>query len=898
MNYKSTNNPIKKTDKTIMESSEITPMMAQYKSIKDNHQDNLLFYRMGDFYEMFFEDAIAASNTLGITLTKRGKYQGEDIPMCGVPVHASEGYLARLIKNGFRVAICEQVENPEEAKKRGYKAVVKREVIRVVTPATITEEALLDSRSANYLAAFCQIEKTIGLAWCDISTGKFYTLNLSESSIETELERIRPGEILISESLYSKYLSSENLAEYRDVIVSTPENYFNIKKAEHRLCEAFRVSSSSAFGVFSELEISSAAAIIEYLNITQKGILPRLIFPNSMNSDETMSIDVSTRRNLEIMESLSGEKGSSLFDIIDLTVTGPGSRALCDRLSAPLKNPKIISDRLDAVAWFINSETVRDRLRQILASIPDLARVLGRITTYRSGPRDLAAIRDGLAIIPILRDIFSNYSFENEVPKEINNLLKDLGEHSELVNLLTKALIETPPVISREGNFVRLGYDKKLDHLVALRDEGRKLMAELAERYRNDTGITSLKIKHNNVLGYFIEVTSGKTEQLGDSFIHRQTLTNSSRYTTIELSDLEQNIVTASEKALANELYIFDELIKKVITNADSIAVAGDALANLDLSAALALLARERNYSRPIIDDTLEFDIRHGRHPVVEFLGNIETGFISNNCKLADSEKLWLLTGPNMAGKSTFLRQNALISILAQMGSYVPAEYAHIGVIDKLFSRVGAADDLARGRSTFMVEMIETAAILNQATKRSLVILDEIGRGTATFDGLSIAWATVEHLHNVNSCRALFATHYHELTKLNEQLTSLSCQTMRVKEWKGEVVFLHEVTAGTADRSYGIHVARLAGLPDTVIARAKEVLTLVESGEENNLIRNIGKGLPLFSNITDENSGVPSESNAEENFEDQIKSLLANVKPDNLTPREALDLIYKLCSIL
>ncbi|MBR71992.1 MAG: DNA mismatch repair protein MutS [Rhodospirillaceae bacterium] len=898
MDQEKVNHGKTRSHRTDKKNGEMTPMMLQYQKIKAEHPNDLLFYRMGDFYELFFEDAKIAAKSLNITLTQRGKNLGKDIPMCGVPVHASEIYLARLIKNGFRVAICEQVEDPIEAKKRGHKAIVKREVVRVVTPATVTEDSLLNSRTSNYLASICKMEGIIGIAWCDISTGKFYTLSTLENLISSELERLKPREILVSEKLQSEYGFSQKVENYRDKIVSVPDTYFNFKEAEKRLCEVFQVTTSSAFGQYSDTEITSSAAIIEYLKITQKEILPKLNFPNSVNLDEIMSIDASTRRNLEILESLSEEKKSSLFDVINMTVTAAGSRALSERLSAPLKNPVLITNRLDAVSWFFKYEKIRSDLRQILNSLPDISRIVARISLGRSGPRDLLAISNGLAVVSTVRNILCESFFDFEMPQEISDLLTDLGQHEDMVSLIHNAISEMPPLLARDGNFIRQGFDKKLDQLVALRDEGKKLITDLENRYREEYKITSLKIKHNNVLGYFIEVTTPNIEKLGDMFIHRQTLTTSARYNTIELSDLEQKITSASEEALQNELLIYDKLLKKVKNNSDSISLTADALANLDLYTSLALLAVEKNYTRPIVDDSLEFDIRGGRHPVVEATGNIETSFISNDCNLGKSEKLWLLTGPNMAGKSTFLRQNALISILAQMGSYVPADYAQIGVIDKLFSRVGAADDLARGRSTFMVEMIETAAILNQATGSSFVILDEIGRGTATFDGLSIAWATVEHLHEVNRCRGLFATHYHELTKLSDQLTSLSCKTMRVKEWNGDVVFLHEVTTGAADRSYGIHVARLAGLPKTVIERAKEVLSLVESGEKDFSNTGLDEGLPLLlinSDTKTLNSKVMTEENK---LKERICSLVEEINPDELTPKEALEFLYKLRKVL
>jgi len=870
--------------------SSVTPMMAQYLAIKVEHDDALLFYRMGDFYELFFDDAVAAAEALDITLTHRGKHEGAEIPMCGVPVHAADGYLAQLIRKGFRVAVCEQTENPAEAKKRGPKSVVNREVVRLVTPGTLTEDALLDARAANHLAALARAEGHYALAWCDMSAGKFVVTSVSARAIDAELARIDAGEILVSEGLLGEESLFEVFAEWKDALASQPAALFDSQAAERRLCDVFRVESLEAFGSFSRAEISAAGAIVEYVRLTQKGQIPRLAPPVRLETGQTMSIDAATRRNLELTESLSGDRRASLIGMIDRTVTGAGARELAGRLAAPLTSSTDIGDRLDGVTFFFESTDARDALRDHLRQVPDLSRALGRITVGRASPRDLGAIRDGLAKVPAIRDALARATNELAgMPRDIKTLSQGLGEHITLVERFRRALVESPPMLIRDGGFIARGYHEALDELVTLRDDGRRLVTELGERYRRETGIASLKVKHNNVLGYFVDVTAAHADKLGEDFIHRQTLASAMRFTTTELGELEQRINTAAGKALALEMTLFEDLVAEAVLRADDIARAADALAGLDVAAGLAALAAERRYTRPAVDDTLAFAITGGRHPVVEALATGSADFVPNDCNLFEDQRLWLLTGPNMAGKSTFLRQNALIAILAQIGSYVPAEHAHIGVIDRLFSRVGAADDLARGRSTFMVEMIETAAILNQAGERALVILDEIGRGTATFDGLSIAWATVEHLHEVNRCRALFATHYHELTTLAANLSSLACHTMRVKEWQGDVVFLHEVTAGAADRSYGIHVARLAGLPAPVVGRATEVLEQLERDNKGGAVSRLADDLPLFSA-----SGSPGPAGANVAAPDLLRETLAAVSPDELSPRDALSLIYRL----
>src|SRR6188508_1145854 len=826
------------------DAGRVTPMMEQYQDIKAAHPDCLLFYRMGDFYELFFADAEIASRALGIVLTKRGKHLGVDIPMCGVPIERADEYLHRLIAQGHRVAVCEQLEDPAEARKRGAKSVVRRDVVRLVTPGTLTEDTLLDARRNNYLLAVARArlsgdDSRFALAWIDISTGEFRVSECDRAMLSAEIARLEPGEIIVSDALYGE----PDLAVFwRSLPAVTPlaRDVFDGATAERRLTSFFAVSTSEAFGALTRLEITAAAACVTYVERTQIGQRPPLSPPLRESTGASMAIDQATRGNLELMRTLSGDRRGSLLDAIDRTVTAAGSRLLAQRLSAPLTDPAQIARRLDSVASFAGDAAARAEARSRLHAAPDLARSLSRLAVGRGGPRDLAAIRDGMLAAADLAGAM-------QACRKPDGML---------AAELSAALAAELPAFKREGGFVREAYDKALEESRALRDESRRFVAALQARYAEDTGIRILRIKHNNVLGYFVEVTAQHGERLmgapfNGTFIHRQTLAGQVRFTTTELGELEAKIASAAERALGLELEIFERLVAAVMAQSVNIKECAEALSALDVASALSHLAVERDYVRPQVDDSHAFVIEGGRHVVVEqALSRDGTPFIANDCDLSPppqtgAGRIWLLTGPNMAGKSTFLRQNALIAVLAQMGSFVPAKRAHIGVVDQLFSRVGAADDLARGRSTFMVEMVETAAILNQAGERALVILDEIGRGTATFDGLSIAWATVEHLHDINKCRALFATHFHELTALSAKLPRLFNATARVKEWHGEVVFLHEVVAGVADRSYGIQVAKLAGLPPSVIARAKLVLAKLE--QEDRAAPKGFEGLPLFA---------------------------------------------------
>lgn len=875
----------------------LTPMMAQYLETKKAYPDYLLFYRMGDFYEMFFDDAVAASKALDIALTKRGKLEGADVPMCGVPFHAYETYLSRLIKHGFKVAICEQMEDPKEAKKRGAKSVVKRDVIRLVTAGTLTEENLLDSRRNNFLLSLAKTGDMLGVSWLDLSTGDFFLEEIGLKNkpeavvVSSLLSRLSPVEILVSD----RYLQSPKLFEvfneYRKKLSVLPEARFNFENARRNLLNLFKVETLDAYGNFSRAEITAAGVLMDYVETTQKGQMPRVEKPVKIYERQVMEIDGATRRSLELLESSSGDRGNSLLSVLDRTVTGTGARMLAGRIASPLVDTKEIGERLNVVEFFLNEEFIRDDVRALLKACPDIERAVSRLSLERGGPRDLAAIKTTLAAVPRLKNILSGASSQNmvsELPEAVARIAGRMGHHENLVDELERALADELPLLARDGGFIREGYYPPLDEIRRVKNNSQQIILQLQEKYAAATDIPNLKIKYNNLIGYFVEVPAKFATRMLENkdFIHRQSVLNAVRFTTVELTEIENEIRGAGEKLLATELELFNKLVTEVRIAADDISRTAKALAELDVGAALADLAAEKNYCRPEIDDSFCFDVEDGRHPVVEASLAREHGgaFVGNDCRLGgDYSNIWLITGPNMAGKSTFLRQNAIIAVMAQIGSFVPAKRARIGVVNKLFSRVGASDDLARGRSTFMVEMVETASILNRADERSLVILDEIGRGTATFDGLSIAWAVVEHLHEVNRCRALFATHYHELTSLVGKLHKMSLHCMKIKEFNDEVIFLHEVIDGAADRSYGIHVAKLAGLPPVVLKRAEQVLSSLENDKKNANIKELADDLPLFSSLK-----------KEEKKPSAVDAALAEICPDNLTPREALDELYRL----
>ena len=877
--------------------ARVTPMMAQYLAIKADHPEALLFYRMGDFYELFFEDAVKASAALDIALTKRGQHLGEDIAMCGVPAVGAEPYLEKLIRKGFKVAVCEQIEDPAAAKKRGAKSVVARAVVRLVTPGTLTEDALLDARRRNYLAALARAGGEMSLAYADLTDGAFAVLRLAPGEAAAALARIDPAELLIAEGLAAEEALQGAIRTLGARATILAAARFDSANGEAALKRLYGVATLDAFGAFGRAELAAAGAVADYIAVTQKGRAARLTPLRAETESAVVQIDPATRRNLEISETLAGGREGALLAAIDRTVTAAGARALADRLAGPSTDPALIGRRLDAVACLAEGRDLRGALRAALRQAPDMARALSRLALLRGGPRDLASLRDALAAAAAIGRVLEAETAPPAELEEIAVALRSGGDaRAAFAGRLAALLSETLPLQARDGGFIAAGADAALDEARGLRDDARRVILALEARLREETGIASLKIRHNNVVGYHVEVTAAHApkllaEPLRARFIHRQTLPNAARFTTAELSDLATRILEAGARTLELELALFESLAAEARGLADAIGAIAAGLAALDVTAGLAEHADREGWTRPEVDASAAFAVMGGRHPVVEAALKREgQTFTPNDCDLsgAGRGRLWLVTGPNMAGKSTFLRQNALIAILAQMGSFVPAARAHIGVADRIFSRVGAADDLSRGRSTVMVEMVETAAILTQAGPRALVILDEIGRGTATFDGLSIAWGTIEHLHDVNRSRALFATHYHELTSLAAKLEQLACVSMRVKEWKGDVVFLHEVAPGAADRSYGIQVAKLAGLPAAVVKRAETVLKALEKGDTGRRASTLIDDLPLFSAAAekaDAGEAAPPSPALER---------LKAAQPDALTPKEALDLVYEL----
>ncbi len=878
-----------------------TPMMQQYFEIKAANPDVLLFFRMGDFYELFFHDAEQASRALGIALTKRGKHQGDDIPMCGVPAHSADEYLHKLIALGFRVAVCEQLEDPREAKKRGPKSVVKRDVVRLVTAGTLTEEALLEPGAANYFAALARTggdgdTGQYGVAWVDISTGEFRVALAGRDTLGAALARIEPREVIAARALIDDPRLQRLWEDLDTTITVQPDAVFDSSLADKHIHAFYGIESIDTLEDFSRAELAATAGAIRYIERTQIGARPALNLPRRETQRTVLAIDAASRRNLELGRTLSGERRGAFLHAIDRTVSAAGARTLGAHLASPLTHVPAINARLDCVQWLVANERIHETVRACLKQAPDMSRALARLSLDRGGPRDLGGILRGIGVARELVHLFDDNS--GTMPAPVVAMKTDLcAIDGTLHDTLKAALADDLPPSRRDAGFVRDGYRADLDEARTLRDESRRVIASLQAKYAAMTRIKSIKVRHNNVLGYFVETGTAHGETLmgppaNETFIHRQTLANAIRFSTLELGELESKIASASDRAAAIEAQVFENLAALVMDRSAAVKRAARALAALDVSASHAALAREQNYCRPVVDDSLAFDIRGGRHAVVEQAQNAPDGkpFVANDCDLgppANSQKgcIWLVTGPNMAGKSTFLRQNALIAILAQMGGYVPAASAHIGVVDQVFSRVGAADDLARGRSTFMVEMIETAAILNRAGARAFVILDEIGRGTATYDGLSIAWATIEHLHQTNRCRALFATHYHEMTALAKKLRRLKNVTVSVREWKGEVVFLHEIVPGAADRSYGIQVARLAGLPAPVIARAGQVLAQLENTERQPASQLIDD-LPLFA--------APAAAPQAPARDSRCLETLRTINPDELSPRDALSVLYEL----
>ncbi|MBI1340657.1 DNA mismatch repair protein MutS [bacterium] len=884
--------------------------MAQYLSVKSNHPDSLVFFRMGDFYELFFDDARIAASALDITLTHRGQLGDQPIPMAGVPHHAAETYLARLIKLGHRVAVCEQMEDPAAARKRGSKSIVRREVVRVVTPGTITEASLLDARSACWLAAvgFAAGGREAAVAAADVSTGRLEVFAVERAGLREALTALSPREALIAEGQAGEEDVLTSLSEA--AITLRPNAKADPRHGERLTREVYGVASLEGFGGFSRAELSALALLFDYLSFTQAGVTARLDTPLRRAPGATLAIDPATRASLEIERTQGGAREGSLLAAIDRTLTGGGARLLAERLSRPLCDRTEIERRLDAVEVFVGDARLREAVRADLRSCPDVERARTRLALGRGAPRDLVLVADALrrgermAGHMIAADVAGASGALSEIAVSASALsLFEAPALATLIDEIERAILPDSQAQPREGGFVQPGFDPSLDEVRSLRDGARRVIAELQARYADSTGVPGLRIKHNNVLGYFVEVSprhaDAVTGRMDDLFRHRQTLAGAVRFSTDELADLDARIARADEEAAARELEIFQRLATGVEAQSAAISMAAAAIARIDVASALAEWSQEAGCVRPVFADETVLELEAGRHPVVEAaLRRGGGGFTANDCSLdgsgAAGPRLALVTGPNMAGKSTYLRQAALLVVLAQAGAFVPARRMRLGLADRLFSRVGASDDLARGRSTFMVEMTETAAILNQATPRSFVILDEVGRGTSTWDGLAIAWAAVEHLHDVNRCRALFATHYHELTALVDGLPNAANLSVQAREWKGELVFLHEVRAGPADKSYGVQVARLAGLPPAAVRRAEAVLKRLEarSGAKPD-------DLPLFAaaaraapdpgavSFREDGSAAPPAPSA-------VETILTGVTVDDLTPREALDLIYQL----
>lgn len=852
-------------------------MMAQYLALKQQAGDCLLFYRMGDFFELFFEDARTAAQVLDIALTSRGEHGGQPVPMCGVPVHAAEGYLARLIRAGCRVAIAEQVETPEEAKKRGgSKALVMRDIVRFVTAGTLTEESLLEPRRANVLAAVCDLRGAIGIAACDISTGRMELEECAPADMGAALARLGASELV----------APEEWGEAPSGAIPRPASGFSSSEGEQRLKTLHGTATLDGFGQFSRAMLAAAGGLIAYLDHVGRGSLPLLLPPVARESGSHMAMDEATRASLEILSSTGGTRRGSLIDAIDRCVTGAGARLLAEDLSAPLTCSTAINERLALVSWLHDDPLLRGDIRALLRALPDIGRALGRVVAERGSPRCLGQLRDGLGEARRLCDYLRHLPGR---PALLDRLLPDLEGHGELVDLYARALVPAPPTERAQGGFIAEGYDHALDELRRISGNARRAIAALEAKYREETGIAALKIRHNGVLGYFVEVPAKHADRLmqpDSGFTHRQTMAGAVRFNALALHEEASRIAESGGRSVAAEEAHFAELVAAAVACKEAIAATAAALARIDVAAGQAERAAEGRWALPRVVDEPCLDIAGGRHPVVEAaLATRGQRFVANDCRLSERDRLWLIGGPNMGGKSTFLRQNALIVLLAQAGGFVPAESATIGLVDRLFSRVGASDNLARGRSTFMVEMVETAAILAQATDRSFVILDEVGRGTSTYDGLALAWAVVEAVHEVNRCRCLFATHYHELARLAETCDSLSLHHVRATEWKGDLVLLHELAEGPADKSYGLAVARLAGVPPMVVKRAKAVLDKLEKGRS--ATGGLAAGLddlPLFAAAIE----------AAEEKVDALREKLAAVDIDALSPRAALELLYEL----
>ena len=863
--------------------NKTTPMMEQYLTIKNKHKDALLFYRMGDFYELFFEDAIAASKALDITLTKRGKTNGMDIPMCGVPFHSADNYLPKLIKKGFNVAVCEQTETIEEAKSNLKKGPLKREVVRIISPGTLTEDNLLDRNANNFLGAISDVNGSISISWVDVSTGCFKSRNLQKENNQKQLLtnlllRMNFSEILVSDAMELNIISEE----WHSIIKKQSSSLFHYSSCLQQICSYFSIMSLEGIGKFSDGEVIAAGVLLSYLKLTQCGKLPILSMIQNESENNFLEIDYFTQKSLEILSNLSGETNGSLITSLDETKTAGGARLLKQRITEPFYKVVEIEKRYNLINWFLNNDIDIFKLQNNLENTPDIERSLSRISLLRGSPKDLSILCNGLLNVKQIYEIIISFKDRLNQAPLLNNILNQISVDYSLFEDIKNSLKKDLPLSTKEGGFIRDGYDDNLDKLRNLRNNELEEITKLQNKYSDLTNVNSLKIKYNRMLGYHIEVRAVHDKSLRDKdiFIHRQTTAQTSRFTTIELNEAENQLINSYDKSISIEMDIFKNFTNQIINEGKKILDIASAISELDIGIMVVKQSKDRDYVCPKILENKTLEIIEGRHPVVETQMKLsENSFISNDCILNKDDFLWLITGPNMAGKSTYLRQNALIVIMAQAGLFVPAKEANIGVFDKIFSRVGASDDLAKGQSTFMIEMIETSLILNTASEKSLVILDEIGRGTATFDGLAIAWSVLDYLHNKIKPRTLFATHYHELTSLKEDLNHLSCHKMSIKEWNNSIIFMHKIIEGEADKSYGIHVAQLAGLPFEVIKKATQLLSKLENNKDNSYLKKSDNLYDNYSNIN-ENQIFFKEFD--------------NINVDDISPREALDILYKL----
>ena len=863
--------------------NKTTPMMEQYLTIKNKHKDALLFYRMGDFYELFFEDAIAASKALDITLTKRGKTNGMDIPMCGVPFHSADNYLPKLIKKGFNVAVCEQTETIEEAKSNLKKGPLKREVVRIISPGTLTEDNLLDRNANNFLGAISDVNGSISISWVDVSTGCFKSRNLQKENNQKQLLtnlllRMNFSEILVSDAMELNIISEE----WHSIIKKQSSSLFHYSSCLQQICSYFSIMSLEGIGKFSDGEVIAAGVLLSYLKLTQCGKLPILSMIQNESENNFLEIDYFTQKSLEILSNLSGETNGSLITSLDETKTAGGARLLKQRITEPFYKVVEIEKRYNLINWFLNNDIDIFKLQNNLENIPDIERSLSRISLLRGSPKDLSILCNSLLNVKQIYEIIISFKDRLNQAPLLNNILNQISVDYSLFENIKNSLKKDLPLSTKEGGFIRDGYDENLDKLRNFRNNELEEITKLQNKYSDLTNVNSLKIKYNRMLGYHIEVRAVHDKSLRDKdiFIHRQTTAQTSRFTTIELNEAENQLINSYDKSISIEMDIFKNFTNQIINEGKKILDIASAISELDIGIMVVKQSKDRDYVCPKILENKTLEIIEGRHPVVETQMKLsENSFISNDCILNKDDFLWLITGPNMAGKSTYLRQNALIVIMAQAGLFVPAKEANIGVFDKIFSRVGASDDLAKGQSTFMIEMIETSLILNTASEKSLVILDEIGRGTATFDGLAIAWSVLDYLHNKIKPRTLFATHYHELTSLKEDLNHLSCHKMSIKEWNNSIIFMHKIIEGEADKSYGIHVAQLAGLPFEVIKKATQLLSKLENNKDNSYLKK-------SDNLDDNYSNINESQSFFKEFD--------NINVDDISPREALDILYKL----